>query len=121
MEFTVQEIAKSLEAEFFGDPKIKITSIAEPSLASEHDIALAIHPKYLDDLNGTSAECALLTKGVDWSQYGLRAAILVSRPKFAMSTLSAMVDRGQHYNPGIHPSAIIDQAHKLERTFLLMQ
>ena len=81
----------------FGDPKIKITSIAEPSLASEHDIALAIHPKYLDDLNGTSAECALLTKGVDWAQYGLRA-ILVSRPKFAMSTLSAMVDRGQHYN-----------------------
>ncbi|NCX59083.1 MAG: UDP-3-O-(3-hydroxymyristoyl)glucosamine N-acyltransferase, partial [Rhodobacteraceae bacterium] len=45
MEFTVQEIAKSLEAEFFGDPKIKVTSIAEPSLASEHDIALAIHPK----------------------------------------------------------------------------
>ena len=66
MEFTVQEIAKSLEAEFFGDPKIKISSIAEPSLASERDIALAIHPKYLDDLNGTSAECALLTKGVDW-------------------------------------------------------
>ena len=39
MEFTVQEIAESLEAEFFGDQKIKITSIAEPSLASEHDIA----------------------------------------------------------------------------------
>ena len=37
MEFTVQEIADSLEAEFFGDPKIKVTSIAEPSLASEHD------------------------------------------------------------------------------------
>ena len=60
MEFTVQEIAKSLEAEFFGDPKIKVTSITEPSLASEHDIALAIHPKYLDDLNGTSAKCCLL-------------------------------------------------------------
>ena len=30
MEFTVQEIAKSLEAEFFGDPNIKISSIAEP-------------------------------------------------------------------------------------------
>ena len=119
MEFTVQEIAKSLEAEFFGDPKIKITSIAEPSLASEHDIALAIHPKYLDDLNGTSAECALLTKGVDWSQYGLRAAILVSRPKFAMSTLSAMVDRGQHYNPGIHPSAIIDPSAQIGKNVLI--
>ena len=47
MEFTVKEIAKSLEAEFFGDPKIKITSIAEPSLASERDIALAIHPNCL--------------------------------------------------------------------------
>ena len=119
MEFTVQEIAKSLEAEFFGDPKIKITSIAEPSLASEHDIALAIHPKYLDDLNGTSAECALLTKGVDWAQYGLRAAILVSRPKFAMSTLSAMVDRGQNYNPGIHPSAIIDPSAKIGKNVLI--
>jgi len=71
MEFTVQEIANSLEAEFFGDPKIKVTSIAEPSLASEHDIALAIHPKYLDDLNGTSAECALLTKGLECTQQPL--------------------------------------------------
>ena len=88
-------------------------------MASEHDIALAIHPKYLDDLKGPSAECALLTKGVDWTRYGLRAAIVVSRPKFAMSALSAMVDRGQHYNAGIHPSASIDPSAQIGKNVLI--
>ena len=53
MEFTVQEIAKSIGAEFFGDPQIKVSSVAEPKTASELDIALAINPEYLDDLKNT--------------------------------------------------------------------
>ena len=88
MKFTVQEIAKSIGAEFFGDQQLKVSSVAEPKLASELDIALAISPKYLDDLKHTSAKCALLTQGSDWTKYGLSAAILVSRPRYAMSTIS---------------------------------
>ena len=59
MKFTVQEIAKSIGAEFFGDPETKVSSVAEPEFASELDIALAINPKYLDDLKDSSAKCAL--------------------------------------------------------------
>jgi UDP-3-O-[3-hydroxymyristoyl] glucosamine N-acyltransferase len=47
MKFTVKEIANSIGAEFFGDPLIKVSSVAEPKLASELDIALAINPKFL--------------------------------------------------------------------------
>ena len=39
MKFTVQEIAKSIGAEFFGDQQVKVSSVAEPKLASEQDIA----------------------------------------------------------------------------------
>ena len=49
MKYTVQEIAQSIGAEFFGDPQIKVSSVAEPKMASDLDIALAINPEYLDD------------------------------------------------------------------------
>ncbi len=119
MKFTVQEIANSIGAEFFGDPQIKISSVAEPKLASELDIALAINPKYLDDLKDTSAKCALLTKGSDWTAYDLSAAILVSRPRYAMSTISTMLDKGQNYKPGIHPSSIIDPSAQIGNNVLI--
>ena len=68
MKYTVQEIAQSIGAEFFGDPQIQVSSVAEPKMASDLDIALAINPKYLDDLKNTSAKCALLTEGSDWTE-----------------------------------------------------
>ena len=95
MKYTVQEIAQSIGAEFCGDPQIKVSSVAEPKMASDLDIALAINPEYLDDLKNTSAKCALLTKGSDWTEFDLRAAILVARPRYAMSTISIMMDKGQ--------------------------
>ncbi len=119
MKFTVQEIAKSIGAEFFGDPQIKVSSVAEPKLASELDMALAINPKFLDHLKDTSAKCALFTKGIDWTEYDLSAAIVVSRPRYAMSTISAMMDRGQYYKPGIHPSAIIDPSAQIGNNVLI--
>ena len=119
MKFTVQEIAKSIGAECFGDPELKVSSVAEPKLASELDIALAISPKYLDDLKHTSAQCALLTQGSDWTKYDLSAAILVSRPRYAMSSISKMLDRGQNYKSGIHPSSIIDPSAQIGNNVLI--
>ena len=119
MKFTVHEIASSIGAKFFGDPKTTISSVAEPKLASKSDMALAINPKYLDDLKDTSAECALLTEGIDWTEYDLRAAIIASRPRFAMSTISSMLDKGQNYKPGIHSSSIIDPSAKVGKNVLI--
>ena len=119
MKFTVQEIAKSIGAEFYGDPETKVSSVAEPKLASELDIALAINPKYLDDLKDSSAKCALLVNGSDWTEYNLRAAIIVSRPRYAMSTISTILDRGQNYKPGIHPSSIIDHSAQVGQNVLI--
>ena len=119
MKYTVQEIAQSIGAEFFGDPQIKVSSVAEPKMASELDIALAINPEYLEDLKNTAAKCALLTKGSDWTEYDLRAAILVARPRYAMSAISTMMDKGQNYKPGIHPSSIIDPSAQIGKNVLI--
>ena len=119
MKYTVQEKAQSIGAEFFGDPQIKVSSLAEPKMASDLDIDLAINPKYLDDLKNTSATCALITEGSDWTEYELRAAILVARPRYAMSTISTMMDKGQNYKPGIHPSSIIDPSAQIGKNVLI--
>ncbi len=121
MKFTVQEIAKSIGAQVFGDPQIQVSSVAEPKLASELDIALAINPKYFHDLKDTSAKCALLTEGSDWTGFNLSAALVVSRPRYAMSTISTMMDRGQNYKPGIHPSSIVDPSAQIGKNVLIAE
>ncbi|HCI99295.1 MAG TPA: UDP-3-O-(3-hydroxymyristoyl)glucosamine N-acyltransferase, partial [Sulfitobacter sp.] len=39
---------------------------------------------------------------------GLKAAILPNRPRYALSGVPRMLDKGQGFKPGIHPTAVID-------------
>jgi UDP-3-O-[3-hydroxymyristoyl] glucosamine N-acyltransferase len=55
----------------------------------------------------------MLWPGADWQALGLAAAIFVPRPRMAMSGLTAMLDPGQGYAPGIHPAAVIDPLAEL--------
>ncbi len=113
MSFTVAEIAKSLGAEAAGDTSILIARAAEPQSAGQDDLALAMDPKYAEVLGQGSALAAMLWPGADWQAMGLKAAIFPARPRFAMSGLTRLLDAGQGFAPGIHPSAIIDPAARL--------
>ncbi len=108
MTYTVQEIATALGAEAFGAVDLPIDGVAEPAMAGPGDLALAMSPKYAEGLKDGQARAAMLWAGADWQALGLAAAIVTPRPRFAMSGLSAMMDSGQGYAPGIHPSAVID-------------
>ncbi|MEO0402404.1 MAG: UDP-3-O-(3-hydroxymyristoyl)glucosamine N-acyltransferase [Pseudomonadota bacterium] len=108
MQYTVGDLADALEAEAVGDRAFLISALAEPGTASEHDLALAGTPKYAEALTQGAAQAALLWAGADWHSMGLKAAILPRRPRYAMSRLTTMMDPGQGFAPGIHPSAIID-------------
>jgi UDP-3-O-[3-hydroxymyristoyl] glucosamine N-acyltransferase len=65
-------------------------------------------PKYAADLPKGKARCAMLWPGADWQGMGLQAALVAPRPRYALSELSATVDRGQGYASGIHETAVID-------------
>ncbi len=108
MTYTVKEIAAALGAEAFGAVDLHIAAVAEPGMAGPDDLALAMSPKYAEDLPKGQARAAMLWAGADWRAMGLQAAIVAPRPRYALSGLSAMMDRGEDFGAGIHPSAVID-------------
>ena len=85
-----------------------IRSVAEPAMARADDLALAMTPAYAADLPKGRARAALVWEGADWPALGLQAAVAVVRPRFAMTALTALMDPGQDYGSGIHPSACVD-------------
>lgn len=113
MTHTISDIAEALGAKAFGDLGLAITRVAEPSMASPNDLALATDEKYAADLAKGSARAAMLWPGADWTALGLEAAIIAPRPRYALAGLSARMDKGQGFAPGIHPSAVVDESAKL--------
>lgn len=108
MSYTIAQIAEAIGVRAVGDTSITVTGVTEPALASTDQIALAMDPKYAAEIAQGSAQVAMLWHDADWQSLGLKAALLPSRPRHALSGLSAIVDRGQGYDSGIHLSAIVD-------------
>lgn len=108
MSFTVQQIADAIGAEAQGDTSLVIERAAEPGDAGPDDLALAMSPKYAENLGQGNARVAMLWPGADWQSFGLQAAIFSPRPRRSMAGLTSMMDLGQGGERGIHPSAVID-------------
>ena len=113
MTYTIEEIANALGCEARGDLSLTIRRAAEPGAAGPGDLALAMSPKYAEALGRGQARAALVWPDADWQAMGLQAAILAPRPRMAMSGLTRMLDPGQGFGEGIHPSAVIDPGAEL--------
>ena len=108
MTYTIRDIAIAIGADVLGDGSLEVSSVSDPALAGPDDIALAMDPKYAALIPQGRARAAILWPGADYKAYGLQAALIAPRPRYTMSTLSAMVDRGQRFTTGVHPTAVID-------------
>ncbi len=111
--FTIRQIADALGAECEGDDTLVVSRTAEPQDAGPQDLALATAAKYADSLSRGAAKAAMLWEGADWQAMGLKAAIFAARPRMAMAGLTRMMDPGQGFGAGIHPSAVIDPTAEL--------
>lgn len=116
---TILEIARALGAEAVGNTSLRVTGAAEPALAVRGQLAVAMDPRYTADLAKGNADCGLLARGTDWQALGLKAAVLVDRPRLAMAGLTALLDSGHDLNPGIHSTAIVDPTAKLAKDVAL--
>ncbi|MFK7870597.1 MAG: UDP-3-O-(3-hydroxymyristoyl)glucosamine N-acyltransferase [Roseobacter sp.] len=112
-EFSVEEIARALGAEAFGDVHLKIDGVAEPQTATSTQLAMATNEDYAAKLSLGHARAAVLWGGAAWQTLGLQAAIVPKRPRYAMSGLTQLMDPGQGFAPGIHASAIIDPSAEI--------
>lgn len=108
MAHKIRDIAAALGAEAAGDLDLAIRRAAEPQMAGEEDLALAMDPKYAPGIAQGRARAALLWPGADWRGLGLKAAIFAPRGRLAMAGLTAMLDPGPDIAPGLHPMSVID-------------
>ncbi|MCB2093446.1 MAG: UDP-3-O-(3-hydroxymyristoyl)glucosamine N-acyltransferase [Rhodobacteraceae bacterium] len=107
MSHTIAEIAEAIGAQAFGDVNLRVCNAAEPAMAGPDDLALAMDRKYAPQLAGGRARAAMLWDGADWQALGLKSAICVARPRFAMAGLTRMLDDGPDIAAGIDRTAII--------------
>lgn len=119
MSYRVKDIAAALGAGYEGDGDYKVSTVAEPAHAKPDQIALALSPKYAQELSFGKADVALLWTGADWQSYNLKAAIFAPRPRYALSGVSVMMDPGQGYQPGINPHAYIHPTAKIGKNITI--
>lgn len=108
MDYRIADIAEALGARLDGDATLVITGAAEPAMAGPGDLALAMDERYAAGLTRGKALAAVLWDGADWRAYGLKAAIFVPRPRYAMAGITRALDPGPQIAPGIHPTAVIE-------------
>jgi UDP-3-O-[3-hydroxymyristoyl] glucosamine N-acyltransferase len=113
MAYSIDDIARALGAQAFGDRGLTVTGAAEPAMAGPDDLALALKPEYAEGLSKGRARAAVVWEGADWQAMGLRAALVVPRPRYAMSGITKLLDPGPEIAPGIHPTAVIDPSAQI--------
>lgn len=106
-------IAEALGARLDGDGSLLITGASEPAAATPSTLALAMDPKYAEDLRNGQARAAILHAGAERTEFGLAAALYVARPRMAMAHLSGLFDPGPDLAAGIHPSAVVDASAEI--------
>ncbi|MFT4015107.1 MAG: UDP-3-O-(3-hydroxymyristoyl)glucosamine N-acyltransferase [Paracoccus sp. (in: a-proteobacteria)] len=111
MNLTMADLARALDARLWGDGSLAVTGAAEAGQAREGQIALATTPAYAEKL--APGGIALLAEGMEPERLGLKAAVLVGRPRLAMAGLTRAFDRGPDIAPGIHPTAVIDPSAQI--------
>lgn len=116
MSYSVAEIAAAMNARAVGDASLQVIAAAEPAAASSNCLALAMNPKYEEDLRRGNARAAVLWEGADWQSLGLTAAIFVERPRLAMAGLTKAFDPGLAVSQGVHASAVIDPSADIHPT-----
>lgn len=105
---TIARIAEALGLPFQGDGSIRIEKAAEPAGAGPRDLAMAMAPKYAEQLGEGQAQAAILWDGAGWQELGLKAAILAPRPRLAMAGITAFLAPAPGPAAGIHATAVID-------------
>ena len=108
-EMTLDEIRHALNARLIGDGSLIVHRIVEPlDATSNHDLALALQPGFLELMEKSNSRVAVVTEELDIPADLLDAALVVSRPRHALAILTQLFARKQENAPGIHPSAVVD-------------
>lgn len=105
MALTVAELAQALGGRLWGQGDLPVNGAAEPADAEPDLIAIATAPKYAESVR--PGGIALLAEGMDPEALGLKAAVIVTRPRLALAGLTRGFDPAPTPARGIHPTAVV--------------
>ncbi|MEO1562828.1 MAG: UDP-3-O-(3-hydroxymyristoyl)glucosamine N-acyltransferase [Pseudomonadota bacterium] len=108
MQHRIDDIARALGADFWGDGSVMISGVAQPDEAGEGDLALAMDPRFAKALPKGQAVAAVLWSGANPEEFGLRAVIFAPRSRYALSGVTRMFSKLPALPHGIHPSSVVD-------------
>ena len=105
--YTIEQIAKALGAEAFGDLTLSISAVQAPAKAGAGQLALAMDPSYEAALQDSNVQAAIVWPDADWQGMGLKAAIIAPRSRYILSGVTYLFENKPEIEVGIHASAVI--------------
>lgn len=111
--FTTKALADALDAELIGDGDLPVSRLAHPAdVRDASDLALAMDPKLLPIVAQSSARAVVIAKNAT-APDNVKACLVVSRPRLAMSTLTNLFAEPVPAIDGVHPTAVIEKGATL--------
>jgi UDP-3-O-[3-hydroxymyristoyl] glucosamine N-acyltransferase len=106
MPIRLGELATQFGCELIGDPDIEVSDVASLANATPAALSFVSNPAYLVQLPSTKAAAVILRP--DAASDCPVAAILHDDPYACYARMAAVVCPAPKYEPGVHPSAIVD-------------
>ncbi|MEI8054854.1 MAG: UDP-3-O-(3-hydroxymyristoyl)glucosamine N-acyltransferase [bacterium] len=110
--YTLQKLAKFLEAEFRGDPNCLITGIGSLDNATPGQISFLKDSRYTKYLAATEASAVIVRP--EHAKQDSGNWIIADDPYLAYAKISGFFDDAPTVLPGIHPTAIIGKNCEIE-------
>ncbi len=115
MKITVNEIAKIINAEIYGDSSILIKGVSAFEDSNVDDITFANDSRFLNKLEKTGAGAVIVPQshGIDIGSFKDIVLLKVEDPKISFFKLVSIFHPPRKTDPGIHPSADIGMNVKI--------
>lgn len=105
---TLGEIAKLLEGELIGDPKITIVGVGQAKDAGQGQITLACDKRYFKLALASSAAAVIVSEQTKEEALP-KSIIKVKNPSLAWAKTLELFAPKRKTKPGIHPTAVIEE------------
>jgi UDP-3-O-[3-hydroxymyristoyl] glucosamine N-acyltransferase len=107
---TLKEIAAAVDGRLIGDGDVSISRLVHPAdILESTDLALAMDEKLLPLLKNNKEIATVVSVKNEKESDFLKVRILVERPRVALAHLTALFAEPVKIQPGIHPSAVIEE------------
>ena len=109
----IRELAEWLGATFEGDGEKELAGVAPIETAGAADLAFLDSPKATRQAEASAAGCLIVPSG--FPNPGARTLIYAAEPRSAFVRAVSRLHPPAPVEPGIHPSAQVDETAEIDR------